>query len=190
MFRKLKTHRSLVVALALAIAIPLVAFAGGKASTASNGMLNHQFRTTSYTAPSNTYVGLFSTCPTTGNNGTELSGNGYYRSVAISKADASWNYTAATFISAATITNASTVTFPAVATSSWTVNCFGVYDQGGPASACVGSGNPWSCCTGAGAGATCGGNLLYWGSVTGAPVTVGVGVVASFAATALTITEN
>ena len=164
----MRTFRSLkIAALASFVAVPMLVFAvGGKAYTASNGILNHIFRTTSYTAPSNTYIGLFSTCPTTGNTGTELSGNGYTRSSAISKADASWTYTAATYIGAATITNAATISFPAASGSSWTVNCFGVFD------------------------ASSSGNLLYWGPVTGAPVTVSVGATASFTAGALTITEN
>lgn len=156
--------RTFTVAVALAFALP--ALAGGKAATASNGILNHVFRTTSYTAPTNVYVGLLSTCPTAGNNGTELTGNGYTRSSAIAKADASWTYTAATFIAAATIVNAAAISFPAAATNPWTVNCFGVYD------------------------ASSAGNLLYWGSVTGAPVTVSVGATASFAIGQLTITEN
>lgn len=156
--------RTFTVAAALAFALP--ALAGGKAATASNGILNHVFRTTSYTAPTNVYVGLLSTCPTAGNNGTELTGNGYTRSSAIAKADASWTYTAATFIAAATIVNAAAISFPAAATNPWTVNCFGVYD------------------------ASSAGNLLYWGSVTGAPVTVSVGATASFAIGQLTITEN
>jgi hypothetical protein len=159
-----RIFRSLTLAAALLVAT--VAVAGGKASTASNGILNHVFRTTSYTAPANTYIGLLSTCPTTGNNGTELSGNGYTRSAGISKADASWNYTAATFIAASTVKNAAAISFPAASGSAWTVNCFGVYD------------------------ASSAGNLLYWGAVTGAPVTVSVGATASFAIDQLTITEN
>lgn len=139
---------------------------GGKASTASNGIINHVFRTTSYTAPTNVYIGLLSTAPTAGNNGTELTGNGYTRSAAIAKADASWTLTSATFIAAASIVNAGAISFPAAATNPWTVNAFGVYD------------------------ASSGGNLLYWGAVTGAPVTVSVGATASFAIGQLTISEN
>jgi hypothetical protein len=157
--------------LALAIIIPVLALAsGGKAFTASNGMLQHVFRSTSYTAPTNTYVGLLSTCPTTGNTGTEQSGNGYTsRSAAIAKGDSSWTYTAATYIGASTITNAASVAGSTAWTasgSSWTLNCFGVYD------------------------AATTGNLLYWGPLTGAPVTVGVGATASFPIGSLTITEN
>ncbi len=150
------------------VTIPLVALAaGGKHYTASNGVLNHVFRTTSYTAPTNTYIGLLSTCPTTSSLGTELSGNGYTRSSAIAKADASWTYTAATSSnSTSTITNAAAISFPTVTGSSWTVNCFGVYD------------------------ASSSGNLLYFGPVTGAPVTVTVGATASFAIGQLSITES
>lgn len=157
--------RSTMIVLGLAFAVSAFA-AGGKGSTASNGMLNHTFRTTAFTAPTNVYVGLLSTCPTAGNNGTELSGNGYTRSSGIAKGDASWTYTAATFIGAATIANAGAVSFPAASVSAWTVNCFGVYDS------------------------SSGGNLLYWGPVTGAPVTVSVGATASFAIGSLSITES
>lgn len=153
-----------LVTAALFVAVTAQA-AGGKAYTASNGVLNHIFRTTSYTAPSTAYVGLFSTCPTTGNTGTELTGNGYSRK-GVTKGDAYWTYTAATHIGASTITNTNAVTFDAASSNAWTVNCFGVWD------------------------ASSTGNLLYWGPVTGAPVTVSVGATASFAANQLTITEN
>jgi hypothetical protein len=152
-----------VVLMTLALALM---GAGSKAATISNGIFNSFFRTSAYSAPANTYTGLLSTCPTTGNTGTELSGNGYTRSAAIAKADASWTYTAATFIGASTISNAATITFPAVTTSSWTINCFGQYD------------------------AASAGNLLYWGPISGAPVAVSVTGVASFAPATLVFTEN
>jgi hypothetical protein len=141
--------------------------AGGKAYTMSNGIFNTFFRTTAYGAPATSYVGLFSTAPTGGNLGTELTigTNGYAR-VGIAKGDANWTYTAATFIGPSQIANTAVVTFPTVVTASWTVNAFGVWD------------------------ASSAGNLLYWGPVTGAPLTVGVGAVASFAALALVLTEN
>jgi hypothetical protein len=151
---------------ALLAAVPLLAFGSGKAATLSNGVLNTFFRTTALSAPANTYVGLLSTCPTTGSVGTEISGNGYTRSSALSKADATWTYTAATFISASTIKNTASIAFPTATTNPWTVNCFGVWD------------------------ASTAGNLLYWGPVTGAPVTISVGATASFAALSLTITEQ
>jgi hypothetical protein len=139
--------------------------AGSKAFTMSNGIFNTFFRTTAYSAPATSYVGLHSIAPTSGNTGTELSGNGYAR-VGIAKGDANWTYTAATFIGPSQIANAAVVTFPTVVTASWTVNSFGIWD------------------------AISAGNLLYWGPVTGAPLTVGVGAVASFAAGALILTEN
>lgn len=158
-----KNTMKLVVGIGLILALM---GAGGAAAPISNGIFNSFFRTTAYSAPANTYTGLLSTCPTTGNFGTELSGNGYTRSAAIAKADASWTYTAATFIGASTISNASSISFPTVTTTNWTVNCFGQYD------------------------ATSAGNLLYWGPVTGSPVTVTVGATASFSAGSLTFTEN
>jgi hypothetical protein len=140
---------------------------GGKAYTLSNSLLNHIFRTTAYTQPGTLYVGLFSTVPTTGNLGTELTIGQYgYARVGVGTADADWNYTAATFIAASTVKNAAAITFAAVTSVAWTVNGFGIWD------------------------ASTAGNLLYWGSVTGAPVTVSVGATASFAIDQLTITEN
>ena len=153
--------------IALLVAVPLLAFgAGGKAYTLSNGVLNTFFRTTALSAPANTYVGLFSVCPTTGNTGTELTGNGYTRSSAQAKADATWTYTAATFIGPATIKNTNSIAFPTATTNPWTANCFGIWD------------------------ASTSGNLLVWGPITGAPVTISVGATASFAALSLTITDQ
>lgn len=161
--------------LAVLVIAPLFAFgAGGKHYTMSNGVLNTFFRTTAMSAPATVYVGLFSTCPTTTSLGTEVTGNGYQRGhyngssvVGITKGDAQWTYTAATSSNTtATIVNAGVVTFPAASSSSWTVNCFGIFD------------------------ASTSGNLLYWGPVTGNPVTVSVGATASFAIGALTITES
>ncbi len=139
--------------------------AGGKAHTASNAYFNHLFMNSAYSAPANLYVGLFSTNPTAGNEGTELTGNGYTRSAAI-PAGTGWTLTEATFIGAATIKNASEIAFGPASTAQWTVTGFGVWDAANA------------------------GNLLYWGTVTGAPVTIAVGATATWAADQLVLTEN
>jgi hypothetical protein len=168
---------------ALFVFAPLLALgAGGKAYVASNGLLQHVFRSTSYSAPANTYVGLFSTCPYAGFLGTELTSGtsaGYTRTAAIAKGDSSWSYTAATYIGAATIANTGAIAFPqnSSGTTAWVgACCFGVFD------------------------APSAGNLLYWGPLTGptqggsgtctSPIVVGAGATASFAVGQLTITEN
>jgi hypothetical protein len=154
---------------AILLAVPLLALgAGGKANTMSNAVFNTFFRTTAYGAPANVYPGLLSVCPTAGTVGTELTigTNGYARASAIAKGDASWTYTAATWVGPSQISNTAAIVFPTVATASWTVNCVGVYS------------------------ASTGGVLLYWAPITGAPVTISVGAHAEFAADTLVLTEN
>lgn len=76
-------------------------------------LLDHLFGT-AYTAPTNIYVGLSSTTPTsTGTNVTEPSGGSYAR---VSTAAADW--AAATAADPALVTNNNAVTFP-TATADW-----------------------------------------------------------------------
>lgn len=46
-----------------------------------NALINATLRNTSYTSPTNVYVALYTTDPTDGDTGTEVSGNGYARKV-------------------------------------------------------------------------------------------------------------
>jgi hypothetical protein len=163
-----KWNRSIVLALTVALSIPVIGSASGKGYIAANGFINHLFKSSSYTAPSNTYVGLLTTCPAGSPNftsvGTEMSGSSYTRSGAVA-ANTGWTYTAATSSAAAQVANAGTISFPQ-ASGTWSVNCFGVYDN------------------------SSGGNLLYWGPLNNAPVSVGANSVASFGVGALILSEG
>ena len=72
-------------------------------------LVNHVFRATAYTNPTNVYVALYSSDPTSADIGTELSGSGYAR-------------VSATFGSpvagSGTVQNDTDITFPS-ATADW-----------------------------------------------------------------------
>ena len=79
--------------------------AGGACTNLANKLLDHVFKTTSYTPETNLYVGLFTTSPTdTGAAGTEVSGGAYAREIMnvwdIAAAGASENTNAITFTTA------------------------------------------------------------------------------------------
>ena len=126
-------------------------------------ILDNIFRTTSMALDAtNVWIGLFTAAPSDSAAGTEVSGGSYAR-VAVVRTGAGFN--AATGTSPATTNNTGTVTFP-TATGSWgTVTHFGIFD------------------------AATTGNLLYWADLT-ASKTIGNGDVASFAASALAITQD
>jgi hypothetical protein len=164
---------SLIAASFLTLVAPQQTFAASGQSTYSINKVTVDWlmRGQTFTQLTNVYVGLFSTCPsspTSTNAGTELSGNGYGR-ITVAASLAAWAGTqgsGTTAISSGTsgvTSNNAAITF-SQATANWTVNCVGIWD------------------------AATSGNLLFWGAVTGAPVTVGSGSTASFAAGALTIT--
>jgi hypothetical protein len=82
-----------------------------------NKLLDHVLRNTSYNSPTTVYVGLFTTDPTDGNTGTEVSGGSYARQVL--------NVTTAT---GGIVTSSADVTFPQ-ATGSWgTISHLGLLD--------------------------------------------------------------
>jgi hypothetical protein len=121
-------------------------------------LLNHVFRTTAYTQPTNVYVALFTAAPSDSGGGTEVSSGSYAR-VSIARADAQWNAPG----TAGLIDNVNAITFP-TATGSWgTVTHVGIFD------------------------AATAGNLLMWGAL-GTSKAVGIGDTFSFAAGALDIT--
>lgn len=125
-----------------------------------NKLIDHIFRTGSFTKPTSIYVGLMSAV-SDGEAGTvtELTGNGYAR-VSVPPLDANW---AAATGNNATTSNVAAVTFPACTGSDWaTATHFGIWD------------------------ASTAGNLLAYASLT-APRTITVGSTASFAANALTV---
>ena len=81
-------------------------------------LLDHSLGTTAYTAPSNVYVGLFTSDPTDAGTGTEVSGNNYSRKEA--------TFAAASGGSAST--NA-TITFDAASGGNWgTITHIGIFD--------------------------------------------------------------
>ena len=134
----------------------------GKSNYLEGAFLNHLLRTTALTQPTNVYVGLYTAAPTDAGGGTEVTGNGYARA-AISRADASWSAPAGTPRATA---NAATVTFSPNPSATWgVVTHFGIFD------------------------ALTTGNLLYWAAL-GTSKTINSGDVVSFAAAAISITED
>jgi hypothetical protein len=90
-----------------------------------NQLINHIFRTGSFTKPTVLAVALF-TAVSDGEAGTvtEVSGGSYAR-VSVNPLDANWSAATA---NNGTTSNVSTITFPA-ATADWgTVTHFGIYD--------------------------------------------------------------
>jgi len=119
--------------------------------------LNHTFRTTAYTQPTNVHVALFTAAPSDSGGGTEVTGGAYAR-VSVARADAQWTAPGV----AGLIDNVNAITFP-TATASWgTVTHVGIFD------------------------AATAGNLLFHGALTTSKV-VGNGDTFSFAIGALDI---
>lgn len=137
----------------------------GRGTATDSSILQFVLGKAAYTAPAGCYVALFSTTATADNGSfTELSGSGYARAT-IDAANASTAWSATTTDSTGVWkTNANTVSY-AQATANWTAATgFGIYD------------------------ASTVGTLLYWGTFAGA-TTVGNGATASFASSALKVTE-
>lgn len=134
----------------------------GKSTYLARGILNHVFRTSTYSKPSNVYISLHSADPTDANlTATELAiGTGGYARATVASGDAQWT-APATSGADEVITNANTISF-GTATANWNagnaITHFGIYD------------------------AATGGNLLYSGALgtsrtvlNGDPVTVAAG---------------
>lgn len=125
-------------------------------------MLNAVLRATSYSTPSDVYVGLFTTAPTDAYTsaiptGVEVSGNAYQRRVA------TWAVPAG---SPRVSTNDATITFPTAAPATWgIVVAFGIFD------------------------ASTSGNLLYWNTLT-SNIDVAAGYQVLFDIGALSIGEE
>jgi hypothetical protein len=135
------SSKKLLVLLAV---LPLaVAADGGKAGIQSNRILNHIFRSTTFSGPSPSYVGLMSQCPTNTTPGSELAAANGYQRIAVPKGDTSWTLTTASYGAASQIWNTNAITF-FQATANWTAACcFGIYD------------------------AVSAGSLIYWGPLSG-----------------------
>lgn len=82
-----------------------------------NKLLDHVLRNTSYTSPTTTFVGLFTSAPTDTTSGTEVSGGSYARQAL-----------SVTTASAGVVTSSADVTFPQ-ATASWgTISHIAIFD--------------------------------------------------------------
>jgi len=116
-------------------------------------------------APANTYVGLFTTAPTTDASasytGTEVSGGSYAR---VAVASSGWSSISGGSTTPSQISNSGIITFPTPTVSWGTVLAVGIFD------------------------ASTTGNLLWWNTITSQAI--GVGVVASFAIGALVLTVD
>jgi hypothetical protein len=140
----------------------------GKSTYLARAILNHVFRTTSYSKPSNVYISLHSADPTDANTtATELTiGTGGYARATVAVADAQWTAPASSGTDEL-ITNANTISF-GTASATWNsgnpITHFGIYD------------------------ASTSGNLMYSGAL-GTSRTVLSGDPVSVAAGALSIRE-
>ena len=116
-------------------------------------------------APANTYVGLFTTAPTTDASasytGTEVSGGSYAR---VAVASSGWSSISGGSTTPSQISNSGIMTFPTPTVSWGTVLAVGIFD------------------------ASTTGNLLWWNTITSQAI--GIGVVASFAIGALVLTMD
>jgi len=144
----------------------------GLTTQAQNNILNLMKGTTWPTtgawgaAPATTYVGLFTTAPTTDASasytGTEVSGGAYAR-VAVTSSTG-WSAITGGSTAPSQISNAGIITFPTPTVSWGTILAFGIFD------------------------AATTGNLLWLATI--ASQAIGVGVVASFAIGALVLTMD
>lgn len=122
--------RIITTLLLFVFALPV--YAASLTDYVENKIVDDIFRTTSWTKPTNVYVGLLTAACSDSTAGTEVSGGSYAR-VTVAKGDASWKGThgSATGDSSGTngtISNAAAVTFPAPTASWGTITHFGVYD--------------------------------------------------------------
>ena len=88
-----------------------------KSNYLENKVIDHFLGTSSTSAPSNVYMGLFTSNPTDANSGTEVSGNGYSRQVITFNA-----------ASSGSATNSSAETFTASGGNWGTISHFGIFD--------------------------------------------------------------
>jgi hypothetical protein len=110
--------------------------AGSKSDYLENELLDHVLGNAAYSAPSTTYIALFTTAPTDAGGGTEVSGGAYAR---VAFANNATNWPAA---SGGTKQNGVAITYTQ-ATADWgTVVAFAIMD------------------------ALTVGNILYWGDLT------------------------
>lgn len=143
----------------------------GKSDYLENKMIDTVLRGQTWTAPTNTYVALFTAAPTDAGGGTEVTGGSYAR-VTVSGALASWagtqsaGSTSASSGTGGQTSNNAAITFP-TPTANWGVcTHFGIFD------------------------ASTSGNLLYWAALTTSKTINNGDAAPSFAIAALTIAED
>lgn len=163
--------RRVFAGLCLALSAVLMVFspqahAGALTDYLENKLIDHLFRATSYTAPANWYVALFTSSCSDSAAGTEVSGGSYAR-VAVASGTTTWANTQASGTGASTGTsgttsNSSAINFATPSAGWGTVTYWGLYD------------------------ASSAGNLLVCAALT-ASKTINSGDTVSFAAGALTV---
>lgn len=97
-----------------------------------NAIIDHLFRTRTWTKPSAMYVALYTAAPTDAGGGTEVTGGGYAR-VSFAPADANWNATQGGTSGNSSGTtgqtsNALAITFPPPTANWGTVTHFAIMD--------------------------------------------------------------
>jgi len=93
--------------------------AGTLSTALNNKLLDHIFKTTSFSVPTNIYVALYSVAPTAAGGGTELTGDGYAR-VVMDAWDAS---------SSAATENTNAITYAAASGTNWLeAVAYGLFD--------------------------------------------------------------
>jgi hypothetical protein len=122
-------------------------------------LVNHLFRTSSFTKPAGLFIALFTAAPNDAGGGTEVTGGGYAR-VSRAPLDANW---AATAGGNGVTSNVATLDFGTASANWGTITHFAIMD------------------------ASTGGNMLVWGALT-ASRTVNNGDAFQIPASQLTIT--
>jgi len=133
-----------------------------------NKLIDHLFRTGTFTKPSGLYVALLTAAPSDVGGGTEVTGGSYAR-VNLAPLDTNWKATqgGTSGVSSGTgglTSNATAITYPAPTANWGTITHFAIYD------------------------AASGGNLLIWDALTAARTVLSGDPAPAFAVDALTIT--
>ena len=125
-------------------------------------IINHIFRTGTFTKPTNLYVALYTSATADDGTGTEVTGGSYARAQ-LDPLDANWTATSA---GDGQTDNASAITFPTPSANWGTITHFAIMD------------------------ASSGGNMLYHGSLTASKTVNNGDPAPSFPIGSLTVTES
>ena len=135
-----------------------------------NKLIDHVFRSASFTKPTGLFIALFTGAPTDAGGGVEVTGGAYAR-VNLAPLDTNWKATqgGTSGVSSGTggqTSNAVAITFPAPTANWGSVTHFGIFD------------------------AASGGNLIIWDALTAARTILSGDPAPSFAVDALTVTVS